>query len=174
MVQYSLPSDSIAFIPLIHSDQEGKPYQPGPGWTVKSSDPSVKADFAGRTEDDAVRGFAGDGRFIKLTPTAAKGGAQVVYERDLVRDTLEVTITPPVVTRVAFDVSNAKLLPIDEEREPGRADPARHDWKVSRAGSYGGQPKPIDAIVGMTDAEAAAANAAAQKDTSSASFIRRG
>lgn len=105
---YNLPSDSVAFIPLVHSDETGKAHPPGPGWSVKSSDPCVKAELS--PSGDAV----------KLTPTAANGSAQIVHERDDVRDILDVTIVASVVRRVAFDIANARLEPADERRdEPG-------------------------------------------------------
>lgn len=110
-MQYNIPSDSVATIPLVFNDEEGKPRAGGKGWKVSSSDACVKAEII-REHGHTV---------LKLTPTADKGTSHVVYEREDVRDTLDVAIVGAAVKRVAFDVHNAKQHAMDDaEDEPAK------------------------------------------------------
>jgi len=113
MVAYSLPADAIAYVPVIYRDDNSVSLDPVAGWAVVSGDPQVVA----------VE-FSDDRREVKLIPAGAPGAmAQVVIERDgplPVRDTLEVTIGAARITRVAFDIANARLEPLHPHLDPAQ------------------------------------------------------
>lgn len=107
MADFNLPADTIAVVPLRHSDEAGQPVEPSADWELHSSDTAVTAELSE------------DGRSVRLVPNGEVGArADITMARGDVGDALHVVITAPRVTRIAFDVANATMEPRDNRVAP--------------------------------------------------------